>query len=157
MNWVERPHLLILCEHLVGRTNENRTTAFTAFLRAAHEMHPRPFEQGRTKGISPHVSEFVGCAQQTGYHPVILLVSQRLNISYVNYKTGFRISKMFLCTHRTFLLFIICINKCTHTHMYIHTKIPNYITDAATCFSTSAPSSGSFDIAFAEVINYELY
>jgi hypothetical protein len=32
--------------------------------------------------------------------------------------------------------------------------IPNYITNAATCFGTSAPSSGSFDTAFAKAIRY---
>jgi hypothetical protein len=31
-------------------------------------------------------------------------------------------------------------------------KTLNYITNAPTCFSASAPSSGDFDIAFAKVI-----
>ena len=35
--------------------------------------------------------------------------------------------------------------------MYI---LQNYITNAPTYFSASAPSSGRFDIAFAKVINY---
>jgi hypothetical protein len=39
-------------------------------------------------------------------------------------------------------------------HIYIYIKVLNYITNAPTCFSSSAPSSGSFDIAFAEVIKY---
>ena len=32
--------------------------------------------------------------------------------------------------------------------------LQNYITNAPTCFSASAPSSRRFDIAFAKVINY---
>jgi len=38
--------------------------------------------------------------------------------------------------------------------MYIYIKILNYITNAPTCFSASAPSSGSFDIVFAKIIKY---
>ena len=41
----------------------------------------------------------------------------------------------------------------THTHINIY-KILNYTTNSPTCFGTSAPSSGRFDIAFAEVIKY---
>jgi hypothetical protein len=36
--------------------------------------------------------------------------------------------------------------------MYIYVKILIYITNAPTCFGASAPSSWSFDIAFAEGI-----
>jgi len=36
-------------------------------------------------------------------------------------------------------------------HIYI---VLNYITNAPTCLGASAPSSGSFDIAFAKVIKY---
>jgi len=36
----------------------------------------------------------------------------------------------------------------TDTHIYIKTL--NYITNAPTCFAVSAPSPGSFDIAFDE-------
>ena len=49
------------------------------------------------------------------------------------------------------LICIICTNKYTHT-LYIY--ILNYITNAATCFGASAPSSGRFDIVFAKVIKY---
>jgi len=41
-----------------------------------------------------------------------------------------------------------------YIYIYIHIYILNYITNAATCFDISAPSSGSFDIAFAKVIKY---
>ena len=37
---------------------------------------------------------------------------------------------------------------------YAYIEILNYITNAPTCFSASAPSSGSFDIAFVKVIRY---
>jgi hypothetical protein len=40
----------------------------------------------------------------------------------------------------------------TNTHTHIYNKILNYITNAPTCFGASAPSAGSFDIVFAEVI-----
>jgi hypothetical protein len=42
----------------------------------------------------------------------------------------------------------------THTHTNIYITTLNYITNAATCFGASAPSSGSFDIAFVKVIKY---
>jgi len=39
--------------------------------------------------------------------------------------------------------------------MYTYTHIvQNHITNAATFFDASAPTSGSFDIAFAKVIKY---
>jgi hypothetical protein len=38
-------------------------------------------------------------------------------------------------------------------YIYIK-KLLNYITNAPTCFCDSAPSSGSFGIVFAEVIQY---
>jgi len=47
------------------------------------------------------------------------------------------------------ILFIICTNKCTHTYI-----LQYYITNAPTYFGASAPSSGSLDIVFAEVIKY---
>jgi hypothetical protein len=40
----------------------------------------------------------------------------------------------------------------TNVHIYI--EILNYITNAPTCFGASAPSYGSFHIAFAKVIKY---
>jgi hypothetical protein len=39
-----------------------------------------------------------------------------------------------------------------YQQMHIYTKVLSYITNAPLCFSTSAPSSGSFDISFAKVI-----
>ena len=33
--------------------------------------------------------------------------------------------------------------------VYVYIKILDYVTNAATCFGASAPSYGSFDIAFA--------
>jgi len=36
----------------------------------------------------------------------------------------------------------------------IYIYILNYIANAPTCFGASAPSSGSFGIAFAKVIKY---
>jgi len=48
-----------------------------------------------------------------------------------------------------------CLYQNTHTHrntyIYIFIIIINYVT---TCFDASIPSSGSFDIVFAEVIKY---
>ena len=48
-----------------------------------------------------------------------------------------------------------------HGHLNVknppYVKISTYITDAPTCFGASAPSAGSFDIAFAKVIKYENY
>ena len=41
-----------------------------------------------------------------------------------------------------------------HTHTHTHTHISNYITNVPTCFGASAPSAGSFDIAFATVVKY---
>jgi len=62
----------------------------------------------------------------------------------------------FLCTYHLFLLFIICLYQQMHTHTHTHTHtyiyILNYITNAPTCFSGSAPFSGSYDIAFVTVI-----
>jgi len=55
----------------------------------------------------------------------------------------------FLCTHRAFVLFIVY-----YLYQQMHIYIYNYITNAPTCFAASAPFSGSFDIAFATVINY---
>ena len=42
----------------------------------------------------------------------------------------------------------------TNAYIYIYIKIFNYIESASTYFGASAPSSGSFDIAFDKVINY---
>jgi hypothetical protein len=42
------------------------------------------------------------------------------------------------------------------TNAQTYFKILNYITDAPTCFGASAPSSGSFDIAFGKVINIKI-
>jgi hypothetical protein len=43
----------------------------------------------------------------------------------------------------------------TNAHNYIYILILKYyIANAATCFGASAPSSGSFDVEFAEVIKY---
>jgi len=39
-----------------------------------------------------------------------------------------------------------------HTHIYIY--IYNYITNTATYFGASGPSSGSFRIAFGKVIKF---
>ena len=39
-------------------------------------------------------------------------------------------------------------------HIFVYITALNYITNAPTCFNASAPSSGSFDIAFAEVKQY---
>ena len=39
-------------------------------------------------------------------------------------------------------------------YIYIYIKILNYITNAPKNFISFAPSSGSFDIAFAKVIKY---
>jgi len=39
-------------------------------------------------------------------------------------------------------------------HIYIYIYILNCITNTPTYFGAFAPSSGSFDIAFAEVIKY---
>jgi len=50
-----------------------------------------------------------------------------------------------LCIFIVYYLFVP-----TNAHIYI--KISNYITNASTCSDVSAPSSGSFDIAFAKVI-----
>ena len=54
--------------------------------------------------------------------------------------------------------FVICTNKYTHTHTHTHTHIYiyilNYINNSPTCFGASAPSSGSFDTEFDEVIKY---
>ena len=52
------------------------------------------------------------------------------------------------------LLFILPTNARTHEHTHICIKISSYITYAPTCFGASAPSSRSFDIAFAKVIKY---
>jgi len=40
------------------------------------------------------------------------------------------------------------------TNAHVHIKILDNITNAPTCFGASAPSSGSFDIVFAEVMKY---
>jgi len=47
------------------------------------------------------------------------------------------------------------IARWNHRETYIY--ILNYITNAPTCFSASAPSYGSFDIVFANVIKYSNY
>jgi len=41
-----------------------------------------------------------------------------------------------------------------YMYIYIYIKILNYITNAPKNFISFAPSSGSFDIAFAKVIKY---
>jgi len=48
-----------------------------------------------------------------------------------------------------FLLFTIYNNNSN-----INTKTLNHITNAPACFGASVPSSGCFDVAFAEVIKY---
>ena len=50
------------------------------------------------------------------------------------------------------LLFIVFTNKYT----YVCVTILNYITNAATCFGASAPSSVNFHIVLAKVIKYYL-
>jgi hypothetical protein len=49
------------------------------------------------------------------------------------------------------------IARWNHRETYIYIYILNYITNAPTCFSASAPSYGSFDIVFANVIKYSNY
>jgi len=44
-----------------------------------------------------------------------------------------------------------------YIYIYIYIRISNYITKAPTCFGASAPSSGSFDNAFAKVVRYYGY
>ena len=54
-------------------------------------------------------------------------------------------------------LFVPKVHTHTHTHTHIYIYIYKYVIIlqiASTCFGASAPSSGSFDIAFAEVIRY---
>jgi len=51
---------------------------------------------------------------------------------------------------RAFLLLTIYYSYPTNAPIYI--KIPDYITDAPKCFGASAPSWGSADVAFAQVI-----
>jgi len=57
---------------------------------------------------------------------------------------------LFLCTYRAFLLFTIYL----YQQMHIYKKILHYITNGPTYFGAYAPSSGSFDIAFAKVIKH---
>jgi SUMO ligase MMS21 Smc5/6 complex component len=59
------------------------------------------------------------------------------------------------CTFLLFVVHYLCQQMHTHTHTHIYIKILNYITNAPTCFGASAPSSGSFDVAFVKVIKYE--
>jgi hypothetical protein len=56
---------------------------------------------------------------------------------------------------QAFIIYYLYQQMHTHTHTYI--KILNYITNAPTCFSFSALSSESFDIAFAKVVKYYNY
>jgi hypothetical protein len=60
------------------------------------------------------------------------------------------ICQILLCIYRSLLLFIIYLYQQIHTHT--HTHIYNYIKNVPTCFGFSAPSSGSFAIAFAKVV-----
>jgi hypothetical protein len=53
----------------------------------------------------------------------------------------------------TFIVYY-CLFVPTNAYIYTYIKILNYITNAPKCFGAYAPSSGSFDIAFAKVINY---
>jgi len=48
----------------------------------------------------------------------------------------------------------VCTNKYTYVCIYIY--ILNYITNAPTCFGSSAPSSGSVYIVFAKVKKYKI-
>ena len=55
----------------------------------------------------------------------------------------------------------VCVYIYIYIYIYIERererereRVQNYITNAPTRFGASAPSSGSFDIAFAEVIKY---
>jgi len=48
------------------------------------------------------------------------------------------------------LLFLIRTKKCTH----IYIKTLNYTANTPTYFGASAPSSGSFDIKYALIIEY---
>ena len=52
-----------------------------------------------------------------------------------------------------YYLLFVSTNAHTHTCIYIYIKVPNYITNAATCFVASAQSSGSFDIALLKLQN----
>ena len=52
-------------------------------------------------------------------------------------------------SHSIVCLFIICANN-----SHIHIKTLNYTTNTPACFGVSAPSSGSYDIAFDKVIKY---
>ena len=40
------------------------------------------------------------------------------------------------------------------TNKFVYINILNYITNCPTCFGVLAPSSGSFDVAFAKVMKY---
>jgi len=63
---------------------------------------------------------------------------------------------LFVCTYRAFILFIIYyLCQQMRTYIYIYIKILlHYITNAPTCFGTSVPPSGSFNIVFDKVIKY---
>jgi hypothetical protein len=54
-----------------------------------------------------------------------------------------------------YIFTIIYLSQQMHTHihtcMYIYITTLNYITNAPTCFGASAPSAGSFDIAFVKL------
>jgi hypothetical protein len=56
--------------------------------------------------------------------------------------------------HRKWVLLFIIYYLYQQMHIDIYFKILNCITNAPTCFDASAPSYGSFDIAFAKVIKY---
>jgi hypothetical protein len=45
-------------------------------------------------------------------------------------------------------------NAYIYIYIYIYIKILNYVTNSPTCVGVSAPSSGSFDIAFAKLIKH---
>jgi hypothetical protein len=52
------------------------------------------------------------------------------------------------------LFILLFVPTDAHTYIYIYITILNYITNSSTCFCTSAPSSGSFDIVFGKFIKH---
>jgi hypothetical protein len=54
----------------------------------------------------------------------------------------------------TMYLFTVYYILFVPTNDHVCVKILNYVRNAATCFGTSAPSSGSFVIVFVKVIKY---
>ena len=98
----------------------------------------------------------VGCFHDTSKKELIShVLKEQLLGKNVGLSAGEVIQRQVMGIYCLFVCLFVPTNTHTHTHTHnIYTEPFHYNTDAPTCFGSSAPSSGSFDIAFDEVIKY---